>query len=83
MNTTVISLGGSIIVPDKIDVPFLKKLKTTILSHIKKGNRVVLVCGGGSVCRTYQKAATKLTCHICRLFNRFSKKRINTKRDKD
>jgi len=60
MKTTVISLGGSVIVPDQIDVPFLKKLKKLVLDHIKKGNRLVLVCGGGRTCRLYQQAASKL-----------------------
>ena len=62
MKTTVIALGGSLIAPPKgIDIPFLKKLKTIILNHVKHGNRVILVCGGGQTCRTYQDAATKLT----------------------
>ena len=61
MKTTIISLGGSVIVPDKIDIPFLKKLKKLILSFAKKGNRIILVCGGGSVCRKYQQASEKLT----------------------
>ena len=37
------------------------KLKKLVLNHIKKGNRMVLVCGGGSICRKYQQAADKLT----------------------
>ena len=61
MKTTIISLGGSIIIPNGIDIPFLKKLKKLVLNHIKKGNRMVLVCGGGSICRKYQQAADKLT----------------------
>ena len=61
MKTTIISLGGSIIIPNGIDIPFLKKLKKLVLNHVKKGNRMVLVCGGGSICRKYQQAADKLT----------------------
>ena len=61
MKTAVISLGGSIIVQKKIDVSFLKKLKKLVLNHIKKGNRVIIVCGGGRPCRIYQKTAEKLT----------------------
>lgn len=60
MKTTLISLGGSLIVPNKIDFTFLKKFKKLILDHVKKGHRVVLVCGGGKTCRTYQEAAGKL-----------------------
>lgn len=60
MTTTVISLGGSIIVPDQIDVPFLQKFRKLCLEYVKKGNRLILVCGGGSTCRKYQQAASEL-----------------------
>ncbi|MCF8130977.1 MAG: UMP kinase [Deltaproteobacteria bacterium] len=53
--TVVISLGGSIIVPDQIDVDFLHKFKRVILSLNEK--RFVVICGGGKVCRRYQDAA--------------------------
>ncbi|MFA6410212.1 MAG: UMP kinase [Candidatus Buchananbacteria bacterium] len=55
--TLVMSLGGSLIAPDGVDVNFLKKFRQLILGYIKKGNRVVLICGGGNTCRNYQKAA--------------------------
>ena len=51
--TIVISLGGSLIVPDNIDVEFLKEFKKLILSEIKKGKRFVIVTGGGKTARTY------------------------------
>ena len=60
MDTTVISLGGSIIAPDDIDTLFLNRFKRLILNHIKKGNRVIIVCGGGNVCRKYQAASEKI-----------------------
>jgi uridylate kinase len=60
MKTTIMSLGGSTIVPDKIDINFLKKFRKLVLDHIRKGHRMVLVCGGGSTCRRYQDAAAKL-----------------------
>ncbi len=55
-NTYVISLGGSIIVPDMIDVAFLKQFKEFILKHVKLGQRFVLITGGGKTCRRYQAA---------------------------
>ncbi len=55
--TLVMSLGGSLIAPDGLDVNFLKKFRKLILDYIKKGNRVVLICGGGNTCRNYNKAA--------------------------
>ena len=48
----VISLGGSLIVPDEIDYDFLKKFKKTLLK-IEKGNKIIIVTGGGSVARKY------------------------------
>lgn len=53
--TVVISLGGSIIVPDRIDVDFLHEFKRVILSL--EDERFVVICGGGKVCRRYQDAA--------------------------
>ncbi len=54
----IISLGGSLIVPKTgIDVSFLKKFKAFIAKRVAKGERFVLICGGGSTARQYQKAA--------------------------
>ena len=58
--TFVISLGGSLIVPGKIDVNFLKKFSWLIKSQIKTGKRFVLITGGGKVCRDYQNAAKQI-----------------------
>jgi uridylate kinase len=51
----VLSLGGSLIVPDKIDADFLKKFRSLILKQIKKGNRFIIITGGGKICRNYQQ----------------------------
>jgi uridylate kinase len=58
MRSLIISLGGSLIVPDKIDVNFLRKFKSLIIDYINKNkmSKVGIVCGGGSVCRDYIKA---------------------------
>lgn len=61
MDKIIISLGGSLIVPDKIDTKFLKRFKSLILSHVKKGKRFFIICGGGRICRRYQKAASEAT----------------------
>lgn len=61
MKTMVISLGGSIIVPDEIQIEFLKKFKEFILKFLKKNYKFIIVTGGGSVCREYQKAAAAIT----------------------
>lgn len=60
--TYVISLGGSIIVPNgDVDTSFLKLWKAFIMRRVKKGDRFVIITGGGGVARTYQKAARSVT----------------------
>ena len=56
----VISVGGSLIVPSSIDTLFLKKFSQLIISRIKKGDRFILVAGGGKIARTYQEAANNI-----------------------
>ncbi|MEA3429856.1 MAG: UMP kinase [Nanoarchaeota archaeon] len=58
--TKVISLGGSIIAPDGIDINFLKKFKKLILK-ISKKEKIIIVCGGGKVCRRYINAAKNIS----------------------
>jgi uridylate kinase len=60
MKTVVISLGGSLIVPNEIDVSFLKKLKELIVDFVDKKNKVIIVCGGGRTCRNYNNAAKEI-----------------------
>jgi len=55
LKTVVISLGGSIIVPEEVDVPFLKRFREIILNL--KDERFIVICGGGKICRNYQNAA--------------------------
>jgi uridylate kinase len=58
---TVISLGGSLIIPDGgIDHQFLKSFRETILKFVTKGNRFIIVAGGGKTCRKYQNAGKKI-----------------------
>ncbi len=58
--TIVLSLGGSLIVPNDIDAIFLKNFRKTIEKFIKKGYRFVIYCGGGKLARNIQKAASKI-----------------------
>ncbi len=51
----VISLGGSLIVPDDIDINLLKQFKKTILKNTKE-YKFIIVCGGGSTARKYISA---------------------------
>lgn len=51
----VLSLGGSLIIPDDVNVTFLRKFKKVILRHTKK-YKFVIACGGGSIARKYISA---------------------------
>lgn len=56
--TLVISVGGSIVVPNgEIDTEFLKGFRKTLAAHAKRGWKFVIVVGGGGTARTYQNAA--------------------------
>lgn len=57
----VVSLGGSLIVPDDIDIPFLQKFHQTINNHLKNNKRFLIIAGGGYTTRHYQKAASGIT----------------------
>ncbi len=50
--TIVLSLGGSLIVPEKIEPKWLDNFKKIILKNTRKW-RFVMVCGGGFVARDY------------------------------
>ena len=60
MKTIVMSLGGSVIAPDKIDVSFLKNFKKIINKYTGKGYKFAIICGGGKIARDYQKAASQI-----------------------
>ena len=51
MKIVVISLGGSLIVPDKINDSYIKKFKQTLLKF--KEYKFIIVAGGGLTARTY------------------------------
>ena len=57
--TIVISLGGSIVVPNVPDPDFINIFKSLILEEIKKDKRFVIIIGGGKTCRNYQEALNK------------------------
>jgi len=57
----VIALGGSIIAPKEFDIAYLKNLKLFLNRQVKKGNRFLIIVGGGFVCRHYVGAASKIS----------------------
>ena len=56
----IISLGGSLIYPDKIDLDFIKEFKSLIEEYVKKDFIFIIVCGGGKICRDYIKSASEI-----------------------
>lgn len=61
MNYKILSVGGSIIIPvTGFNIAFLKKFRALILAEVKKGQKFILVIGGGATCRSYQRAARQV-----------------------
>ncbi len=60
---TILSLGGSIISPEKVDVDFLRNFNTALRNYLAEdtSRKVILVCGGGSPARVYQEAYRTIT----------------------
>ena len=56
----IISLGGSLIVPEELDTDFLKSFKELILEQVKLGKKFVIITGGGKINKKYNEAAKKL-----------------------
>ena len=56
--TMVISLGGSLIVPEKDNSNFLDRFKHILSKHYKT-HKFVIVCGGGTIARKYITALKK------------------------
>lgn len=59
-NYIVLSLGGSIIVPQGIDTEFLKKFIPFIREYVEKGYSFVIITGGGKTCRLYNDALEQI-----------------------
>jgi uridylate kinase len=60
---TVISLGGSIVAPDGVDVDFLKNFTSLIRSFIEtdSNRRFIFVVGGGGPARRWQNAYREIS----------------------
>jgi uridylate kinase len=56
----IISVGGSLIVPNEINLIFLDKFRNFILQETEKGRRFVIIAGGGWTAREYQNAAKNM-----------------------
>lgn len=60
-NTIVMSLGGSLIVPEEIATDFLTRFKQAIEEFINQDYRFIIFAGGGKTARKYQDAAQQIT----------------------
>ena len=62
-NITVLSLGGSIISPDQVDVEFVRSFASAVSGYLEgDSNRsLIIVTGGGAPARLYQNAYKKIT----------------------
>jgi uridylate kinase len=57
----VIALGGSVIMPGKINTRLLRNFRKLISRQLKRGRHFIIVAGGGKLARFYQAAAGKIT----------------------
>nr|QQK86848.1 uridylate kinase [Treponema sp.] len=64
---TVLSVGGSIVAPDKPDFDFLDKFSKTIRTWLSQdlSRKLIMVIGGGSPARDYQNAY-RTVCDLCK-----------------
>lgn len=58
MRISVLSVGGSIIAPDKVNSSFVKDFVSSVKKYLEdnKDDKLIFVCGGGAPARDYQKA---------------------------
>ncbi len=57
----VISLGGSLIIPDTVATPFLKNFTTLIKGYVENGFHFVIITGGGTTARLYINASKEIS----------------------
>ncbi|KND47973.1 MAG: uridylate kinase [Parcubacteria bacterium C7867-004] len=56
----VVSVGGSLIVPKDIDLPFLHRFRALLKKKIQSGSSFFIIAGGGKLARNYQEAAKEV-----------------------
>ena len=55
-NWIVISLGGSLIVPDRVDGDYVRRFAALVREEVGKGRRIAIITGGGKIAREYRDA---------------------------
>lgn len=56
----VVSVGGSLLVPEAIDVSFLTRFRNFVLEKTRSGSSFFIIAGGGATARDYQQAAREV-----------------------
>lgn len=66
VETIVLSLGGSIIIPKEIDRDFLQRFKAAIDSYMVKypNVRLIITTGGGALARYYQNSYREIVSEV-------------------
>jgi len=59
VDKVVVSIGGSILIPEKDDSEYIEKL-AKILRNVAKDVQLVIICGGGKISRYYSETGRKL-----------------------
>lgn len=62
----VVSVGGSLIVPDTIDTAFLTSFRNCVLEKVRHGLSFFIITGGGRTARNYQHAAEQVRGDLSR-----------------
>lgn len=62
----VVSVGGSLIVPEGIDTDFLTRFRELILRKVENGLSFYIITGGGRLSRNYQEAAEQVRGDLSR-----------------
>ena len=55
-NWIVVSLGGSLIAPDRVDAAYVKSFVALIKQEVQKGVHFAIITGGGKIAREYRDA---------------------------
>jgi len=59
----VMSLGGSLIIPNEVNTNFLQEFKKVILKNARNF-KFIIVCGGGNIARKYINSLKKINASI-------------------
>ena len=59
MDKVVVSIGGSVLIPEKDDAIYIGKL-AKMLKNVAKNVQLIIICGGGKISRYYSETGREL-----------------------